>query len=128
MFWNKKKSEVKTTPTPAAAENSAVHQEAKKPDGKKLSKKDIVQGQIEMLQAGHVLRYITKTWSGTDMMVVEVNPNYPDKGNKYMVSYEEMVDNQPTGKRQHIGDSNKVKQVTEWIVSRNGELYTEQSS
>lgn len=128
MFWNKKNTEVKTIPTPTAAANNAVQQEIKKPKEKKLSPKDIVMGQIEMLEPGHSLSYITKTWSGTDLMVVEANADYPGKGHKYLVSYEEIVDDKPSGKRQHIGDSDKVKQVTEWILSRKGELYNPQSS
>ena len=128
MFWNKKNTTVNNSSAAVTPENQSTPKEVKKPKEKKLSPKDIIMGQIEMLEAGNSLNYITKTWSGSDLMVVELNPAYPEKGRKYMVSYEEMVDGKPSGKRQHIGDSDKVKQVAEWIISRKGELYNPQSA
>ena len=128
MFWNKKATNANNGPTTTAAAGEAVQQNVKKPSVKKPSQKDIIIGQLELLEPGNSLSYITKTWSGTDLMVVEINPEYPGKGHKYSVSYEEMVDNKPSGKRQHIGDSDKVKQVADWITSRKGEPYSPQGS
>ncbi len=124
MFWNKKDNR---GTAPAASESTPPKAE-KKPKEKKLSKKDIVIGQIEMLEPGNSLSFLTKTWSGNDLMVVSINPAYPGKGHKYSVSYEELSEGKPSGKRQHIGDSDKAKQVADWILSRNGEPYTPEST
>ena len=122
MFWNKKNSKVENGADPAD------QKDIKTTRPKKLSKKDILTGQIEMLEQGHTLNYVVNTWSGTDLMVVELNPAYPDKGHKYIVSFEDMTDNRPSGKRQHLADSDKAKQVAEWIISRKGEPYTPENA
>jgi len=88
LFWKKK---------PAAAQPP-------KPKAKELSpKKDVITNQIERLGAGQTLRYrVPEEWGG-DLVVIELNPQYPKKGRKYMLSTEKLVDGKPAGKELLLG-------------------------
>lgn len=100
MFWKRKKTE-----------------EARE---KKLSPKEVITNEIEQLTPGQARSYsLTETFGG-GLVVVELNPRYPEEGKKYIVSTEELVDNKPSGKRRRLFDSNKPKDVASWILDRNG--------
>jgi len=100
MFWKRKKTE-------GARE-------------KKLSPKEVITNEIEQLAPGQALSYKHTETFGGGLTVVELNPQYPEKGKKYNVSTEELVDNKPAGKRRRLFDSNKPKDVASWILDRDG--------
>jgi len=116
MFWKKKPADAK--PTEAKAE-------VPKPRAKKLSLKDIVRDQIERLGAGQTLTYQLPETFGGGLAVVELNPQYPEKGRKYILSTEELVDGKPAGQRRCLFDSNKPKELAGWILDRYGQLFIE---
>ena len=95
---------------------------------KVLTKKGIFAGQIEQLGAGQSLSYITSGWSGDYLIAIEINPRYPKKGKKYLVSIEELAEGKASGKRQFVGDSNKPHDMAGWIINRKGELFHEASA
>ncbi|GAI59065.1 unnamed protein product [marine sediment metagenome] len=102
MFWKKK---------PAAGE----------PKAKEPSPKEVIT-QIEQLTLGQALSYRLLETYGGGLAVIELNPQYPKKGRKYILSLEELVDGKPAGKRHRLWDSDKPKDLAGWILDQNGEL------
>jgi hypothetical protein len=115
MFLKKKEATVK----PTEAETGPPKSKAKK-----LSPKGIIINQIEQLAPEHAVTYRLPEGRGGNLAVVELNPQYPGKGRKYTMSFEKLVDGKPSGKRSHIWDSDKPKDVAGWILSLNGELFS----
>ena len=104
MFWKKK---------PAAGE----------PKAKEPSPKEIITNQIEQLTLGQALSYRLPETYGGGLAVIELNPQYPKKGQKkYILSLEELVNGKPTGKRRRFVDSTKPKELAGWLLDRSGEL------
>lgn len=91
---------------------------------KELTKRDVIAEQIEKLNSGQTFSYITSGWSSAHLIVIELNPRYPKKGKKYLVSIEELADGKPSGQRQLVGDSNKPGDVAGWITESKGELFS----
>jgi len=53
---------------------------------------------------------------GMGAAVIELNPNYPGKGQKkYNVYNADVVDMQPVGKGQKLFDTDKLKNITRWV-------------
>ena len=114
MFWKKKQTEAKA-------------KEAKPQKAKKLSPKEIMINQIEQLGPGQNLTYRLAEflWEGFGgFIVVELNPQYPQKGRRYIVSTDKIVDGKPAGQKTRLWDSNKPKDVASWILEKNGVLFT----
>ena len=111
MIWKKKQTEVKAT-------------EAKPQKVKELSPKEIIGSQIEQLGPGQSLSYKLPEAYGGDFVIVELNPQYPGKGKKYVVSTDEMVEGKPAGKKFRIFDSDKPTDIGGWIVKRDGKLFS----
>ena len=111
MFWKKQQTEAKAT-------------EAKPEKVKKLSPKDIIVSKIEQLGSGESVSYQLGEVYGNGLAVVELNPQYPEKGKRYFLSLEKIVDGKPEGKRGHLWDSNKPKELASWILERSGKLYS----
>lgn len=103
MFWGKKSTE---------------------PREKKLSPKEVIINKIEQLTPGQALCYKLPETYGGGLAVVELNPQYPQKGKRYVMSTEELVDNKPSGKRRRLWDSDKPKDLAAWIIDRNGVLFS----
>lgn len=96
----------------------------KKEKEKKLTPKDIIGGKIEQLGPGETVSYRLPEVYGGGLAVVELNPQYPEKGKKYVLSLDKIVDGKPAGKRSRLWESNKPKDFAGWIVDRSGELYS----
>jgi len=106
MFWKKK---------PAA--------------GGKLSQKDIIANQIEQLGPGQSLNYRLPEGRGGGLVIVEMNPRYPEgKQKKYILSTEKIEDGKPTGQRSRLWDSDKPKDIARWVIDMGGELVSEPGS
>jgi len=118
MFWKKKQAEEK--PAKAKAEPP-------KPKVKQLSPKEIMINQIEQLGSGQNLTYrlAEHLWEGFGAFaMVELNPQYPGKGRKYIVSSDKMADGKPAGQKTRLWDSSKPKDVASWILEKNGVLFS----
>jgi len=111
MFWRKKQTETKVT-------------EAKPKKVKKLSPREIIGNQIEQLGLGQSLSYRLPETYGGGLAVVELNPEYPGKGKKYVLKTDKIVEGKPAGKRSRLWDSDKPKDIAGWILDRNGELFS----
>jgi len=56
---------------------------------------------------------------GRGAAVVELNPNYPGKGQKRYIVYTDDVEGmKPTNKRRRMFDSDKSKEIARWIKER----------
>ena len=85
MFWRRKRAQAKAEPP--------------KPKAKKLSPKDTIENQSEQLGPGQTVSYRPLETYGGSLAVVELNPRYPGKGRRYILSTEEIVNGKPAGKR-----------------------------
>ena len=115
MFWKKKPTEAK--PTEAKAE-------VPQPKAKELSPKEIMINQIEQLSPGQSISYRLPEIRGGGLAVVELNPQYPKKGKKFIVSTDKIVEGKPAGKRLRLFDSDKPKDLAGWILGHGGELFS----
>jgi hypothetical protein len=114
MFWRKKAVEAGTP---------AMKAEPPKVKAKKLSPRDTIRQKIEQLTAGEVLRYKFPETFGGNLAVIELNPRYPQKGHKYILSTEKLVGGKPAGKKSQLFDSNNPSGLASWIMERMGELF-----
>jgi len=114
MFWRKKAAEAGAPATKAGPSEVKA---------KKLSPRDIMRQQIGQLTAGDVLRYGLPETYGGGLVIIEMNPKYPQKGRKYILSTEKLVDGKPTGKKSQLFDSNDPKGLANWVMERGGELF-----
>ncbi len=115
MFWKRKEAAVKPTEAKVGPPKSKE---------KKLSPKDIIASKVEQLSLGETVSYRLPEVYGGGLAVVELNVQYPEKGKKYFLSLEKMIDGKPAGKRSRLWESNKPKDLAGWIVDRSGELYS----
>lgn len=117
MFW-KRSRQAKVSTKEGGQEAKAEVPKPQKP--KKLSPKEIVINQIEQLSPGQRLSYRLHETFGGGLGIIELNPNYPTKGKKYILSTDKIVDAKPAGKIQLVWDYNKPKDLADWIVERYG--------
>lgn len=110
MFWKKKQTEAKPT--------------EKKAKEKKLSPMDIIMDKIEQLVLGESLSYHLPPIYGDDLAIVQLNPDYPNKGRKYALFSEKLVDGKPCGQRVRLWYSDKPRDIANWIHSRDGVPYS----
>lgn len=100
-------------------------QEEAKAKAKKLAPYMSLANQIEQLIPGQILRYKIpepEKW-GFGFLTVELNPQYPQKGRKYILSTENIVNGMPGGKKSIMYDSDKSIEIANSIHDRNGELF-----
>ena len=107
MFWKRK---------PAAEEPS-------KPKAKELSPKEIIINQIEQIGAGQSLTYQLAEYLVDRFAIVDLNPEYPGKGRKYIVSSDRMADGKLAGRKSRAWDSNNAKNIASWILEKEGVLF-----
>ena len=111
--------------------------EKKEEKVKRLSERDIeanrikedtdrIIGEMEQLAPGQTLIYRLPEfyWSGfAAFLIAELNPSYPQKGRKFILSTDKIADGKPTGKKMRSFESNKPKDFAEWVSQRHGERY-----
>lgn len=121
MFWKRKQPATIST----KAKPQATRAEAQKPQrARKLSPKEIFANQIEQLKPGQSLSYRLPKIYGGDLAIVELNSRYPEKGKKYTMSMEALVDGKPGGEKTRLWDNDNPKAMATWIVDRQGELFS----
>lgn len=111
MFWKKKVAE---------ATKPEAEVKAKPPKAKKMSPKDTMAEAIEKLTVEEALRYRLPETFGGNLVVIELNPQYPQKGHKYILSSEKLIDDKPSGKKSRLFDADKPKALASWITERGG--------
>ena len=113
MFWRKKQ------PVAVAPEVKPAVKKVKK-----LSPKETMIKQFEEMALEQILKFRLGEIYGGDLVIVGLNPQYPDKGRKYTISLDKIVDGQPAGKVNRLWDSNKPKDIAGWLLSREGKLFS----
>ncbi len=64
-------------------------------------------------------------WSGfAAFLTVDMNPTYPQKGRRYIMSTDSIAEGKPAGQKKLLWDSNKARDVANWIVQRKGERFS----
>jgi len=115
MFWRKKQA-VTAGGAPMAVPTE-MKAEVPKPKAKKLSRTQIITNEIEELTLGQEIGYFIPSSYGDRVYFVKYNPNYPDKGKKYAMSTDNVVNNKLTGNRMPGWNTNSAKDVAKWILS-----------
>ena len=85
-----------------------------------------VVGEMEQLTPGQTLIYKLPEfyWSGLGaFLIAELNPLYPQKGRKYIMSRDDIADGKPAGKKARVFESNKPSDFGEWVARRQGERF-----
>lgn len=114
MFWKRKKSDTSS----AQLKPSEAKVEVKKP--KKLSPKEILINQIEQLASDQIICYKLGETYGGDLVITELSTSYPEKGQKYIISLDKVVDGKPAGNKRRLWQSNKPRDIANWIYARAG--------
>jgi hypothetical protein len=115
MFWRKKQA-VTAGGAPAAAP-TGMKAEGSKPKAKKLSRTEILTNEVEQLTLGQEIGYLIPSPYGDRVYFVKYNPDYPDKGKKYSMSTDNIVNGKLTGNRMPGWNTNSPKDVAKWILS-----------
>jgi hypothetical protein len=106
-------------------------QEEAKAKAKKLVPFMPIATKIEQLVPGQIVRFmIAREQWGADLLNVEINPEHPQGGRKYIVSTENVERGIPDGKRTRMYDSDNPVEIAASILDRNGKLVasTEQTN
>lgn len=98
-------------------------QEEAKIKAKKLAPHMVLVSQIELLTPGQMLRYKIPETDGGGFIDIEINPQYPLGGRKYVFAIEKAVNGMPSGHRSILYDSDKPTDLTTSILDRHAELY-----
>ena len=123
MFW-KKKEKTTAEAAPVAAGAPPVAQEKPK-KVKKISPKEELFMKVEMLEVGKAIVYSLPDTFGGGLAVITMNPSYPEpkKGKKYIMNLEALEEGKPSGKRRFLWDSNKPKDLSDWVMDRLGKPF-----
>ena len=115
MFWKKKTVEAGTPATKVEPSKKKV---------KPLSPREIMRQQIEQLAPGEVLKYRFPETFGGNLAVIELNPQYPQKGHKYILSSDKLIDDKPTDRKSRLFDYDNPKGLASWVIERMGQPFT----
>jgi hypothetical protein len=98
-------------------------QEEAKAKAKKLAPYQTLVTKIEQIFPGQSLRFkIPETWGGS-FITVQLNPQYPQSGQKYILSLENAVNGMPGDKRAIMYVTDQPLEIAASIMERNGELF-----
>jgi|GEM_PF-690097 len=100
--------------------------EQKPEEVRRIGPKETMINQIEQLPKGERLVYKLSEiyWTGLGgFAIVELNPQYPGKGKKYVVSTDKIEDGKPSGRAARLWETNKAKDAAEWILDKKGALF-----
>jgi len=84
-------------------------------------------GEVEQLAPGQSLIYKLPElyWSGfAAFLIVELNPSYPEKGRKYIMSRDTIADGKPAGQKNRVMESNMPRDFADWVAEKSGERFS----
>ena len=118
MFWKKKQVIASAIEVGGGTAVRGMVKGRKTKASKGIPLRSTIMNEIVQLTPGHfVSRELHRTYGG-GLAVVELNPDYPGKGEKYVLSTEKIVDGKTTGKRTKLWGTNKAKELADWIEGR----------
>jgi len=123
MFWRKKQVVATTTESAGGTAVSKKAEPQPPKAKKKLSLKNVIVEEIAKLGVGQSVSRVLHPTYGGGVAIVTLNTDYPKKGHKYIISIEKMVDNKPTGQRTKFMESDKPKELADWIIGRAAEAF-----
>jgi len=95
-----------------------------KAKAKKLAPYHPLATKIEQLVPGQTLRFkIARERWGLDFVTVELNPQHPQRGKKYILSAENAVQGMPGGEKTIMHDSDNPIEIATSIMDRDGKLF-----
>jgi hypothetical protein len=118
MFWKKK--QVTAAPVVEGAAG-ATAKPVKVKKEKPLSPKEIMARKFEQLEATGSCTYRLSPDRGGWLITVSINPQYPTKGKKYVMTVDRMTGGTPGKDKSVLFDSNHAKEMAEWIIDRQGQ-------
>ncbi len=127
MFWKKKTETVAASgaaAAPVAEASEAKTAEQPETTAQTLPPEQTLESQIMQLTPGQAIAYQHPAIYGGGLSIVELNPNYPDKGKRYSLNTEELADGKPTGKTRQLWESDKVKDIAHWVLERDGKPFS----
>ncbi len=98
----------------------------KKTGEKKLSPKDIIINQIDVLTEGQSAVYKLPEiyWTGLGgFIVIERNSQKGEKSKPFVAFTDEIKDGAPVGKKKRLWEFNYAREMASWIIERGGVLY-----
>ncbi len=93
---------------------------------KAVSDKEAITAQISRLGDYSAIHYVSEGWPGPFLIIVEINQDYPKKGKKYTISFDDLTDGCPAGNKLFIAQSNRPAQIARWLLGRKATLYSRQ--
>ncbi|MDD4859477.1 MAG: hypothetical protein PHR56_04660 [Dehalococcoidales bacterium] len=88
-----------------------------------VSPREELRLKVEALANGQAISYALPETFGGGLAVVSLNAEYPTKGKKYVMSLEALDNGKPSGKRRYLWDSNKSKDLADWVMDRLGKPF-----
>jgi len=122
MFWRKKKAVAVATVSEAGGTTPLDITKAEKE--KPLKPKKILAEKIEQLHPGETLKFKLPEVYGDELIVIQINPAYPGSGKKYSFGAEKLNGGNPSGKITYMWDSNNPIALANWVLERNGQLFS----
>jgi hypothetical protein len=125
MPWRKPKTMTAVEEDKKAAATAGIKtegREAETPHPMKMSPREVLSNRIEQLLQGEQILYQLPPSSGGDVVIIERNKEYPDKGRKYFVITTDLVNGKPGEKRRLLFDNNKSKVIAGWLLEKSAEL------
>ena len=94
----------------------------KGPSSRDILRAKIMQ-EVEALNQGQAVIYeLPEFYTFARFLGVELNPEFPQKGKKYLTFSQQMVDGKPNEKR-YTGGINKASDYADWVSERDVEAY-----
>ena len=122
MFWRKKRTISAETVSEAGGTTSLDVTNAKKE--KPLKPNKILAEKIEQLNLGEALKFKLPEVYGDELIVIQINSDYPGSGKKYSLGAEKLNEGNPSGKITYMWDSNNPIALANWVLERNGQLFS----
>jgi|WetSurMetagenome_2_1015567.scaffolds.fasta_scaffold317114_2 hypothetical protein len=114
MFWKKKDNNPQT--------KKPTEQEVLKSQ-RELLKKQIME-ETETLTKGQAIIYqLSEFYSFARFIGIEPNPTFPQKGKKYRMFTDEMVDGKPAGKKSYVDSTNNASVYADWVADKDSDKY-----
>ncbi|MFH1169900.1 MAG: hypothetical protein V1691_04305 [Chloroflexota bacterium] len=88
----------------------------------KASSKETMINNLEQLTPGDEVSYRLPEGHGSQVAIVEFNTSYPWKGEKYILSTQEVTEGKAAGDKSRVMETNEPKAIAEWLSKRKCKL------